>query len=240
MAEEESAKEHFTNAVVASLADNETETAIAEFEKALALGLPGETEVFARVSLGGEYARMALRKDLPIEGALQLPEWKRAESEITTGLRLDREGNYGAFLDRNGRSRLTRFDILCDLAASTKAKESPQAAIDYLEKMIAHCDHLPSSPLIFSLFSLGDLYHDTDNNQKAIECWNRVLAAEPVDYIDESGSEAKAHRLAKERIDHVQGTRADSSAKGAGKGCVVLVILISIPSFVVLAMSLLR
>ena len=146
MTQEQSAQEHLDNALAASLAD-ETEAAITEFETALALGLPGDREAFARVNLGGHYVRRALRRGLPIIQAIQLPEWKRAESEIITGLRVDREGNYARFADRNGRSLLSRFDIMCDLAGGNLAKENSQTGIDYLETMISHCDYLPSSPL---------------------------------------------------------------------------------------------
>jgi hypothetical protein len=47
MANEEAAQEHFSNAVVASLSGSQTETAIAEYEMALSLGLPEEKEVLA-------------------------------------------------------------------------------------------------------------------------------------------------------------------------------------------------
>ena len=113
MTNEEMAEDHFGNALVAHLAGNQTETAIAEFEKALALGLPGKKEAFARLLLGGEYAQMAVGKDLSEAQTTRLPEWTRAEAEMIAGLQLDREGAHGQFSDRNGRATLFRLDILC-------------------------------------------------------------------------------------------------------------------------------
>jgi tetratricopeptide (TPR) repeat protein len=241
MADEESAQDHLGNALAASLAGDQTETAIVEFEKALAAGLPGAKEAFARVLLGGEYVRIALRQGLPHEQAIYSPKWARAESEIISGLRLDREGKYSQFSDRNGRSLLQKFDIICSLAGSTRAKvESPQAGIDYIEKMITHCDYLPSSPLLDSLFQLGYLYQQINDTQKAIEYWRRLIAAEPVDYIDQDGGEAKLRRHAQENVALLQGKKSDSTAQRSGKGCVVLIALLSIPSLLALAINILR
>lgn len=242
MAEEESAQDHLDNALAASLAGNQTETAIREFERALSEGLPGAKEAFARVLLGGEYVRIALRQGLPQEQAIYLPEWARAESEIIAGLRLDREGNYGQFSDRNGRSLLQRFDLICSLAGSTRAKtENPEAGIKYIEAMLACCDYLPSPPLLDSLFQVGSLSQQIGNKQKAIEYWQRLIDAEPVDYIDQSGREAKLRRNAQENIALLQGGKSESPAQASGsKGCVVLIMLLSIPPLLALAASMLR
>lgn len=241
MADEESAQEHLDNALAASLAGNQTEKTITEFERALSAGLPGSKEAFARVLLGGEYVRIALRQGLPHEQAIYLPEWARAESEIVTGLRLDREGNHGQFSDRNGRSLLQRFDLICSLAGSTRAKaENPQAGIKYIETMLSHCDYLSSPPLLDSLFQLGSLYEQVGDKQKAIEYWQRLIAAEPVDYVDQSGREAKLRQQAQENIALLQEGTSSSTAQRSGKGCVVLVILLFVPSLFALTVSILR
>jgi tetratricopeptide (TPR) repeat protein len=241
MADEESAQDHLGNALAASLAGDQTETAITEFERALAAGLPGEREAFARVLLGGEYVRIALRQGLPHEQAIYSSEWARAESEIVSGLRLDREGKHSQFSDRNGRSLLQRFDMICSLAGSTRARvENPQAGIEYIERMLTQCDYLSSPPLLDSLFQLGHLYQQTGNKQRAIEYWQRLIAAEPVDYIDQDGREAKLRRHAQENIAILQEEKSDSTAQHSGKGCVVLIVLLSIPSLLALAVSILR
>ena len=124
MENNETAQEHLDNALASSLSGNETIKAVSEFEKALALGLPGDKAAFARVLLGGEYSRLALGKGLPLTEAIKTSEWSQSEVETTTGLRIDREGGLGVFSAKNRRATLSRFDILCELAGSIKSKEN--------------------------------------------------------------------------------------------------------------------
>jgi tetratricopeptide (TPR) repeat protein len=233
MESDETAQQHLDNALAASLAGNETELAVSEFEKALELGLPGEKESFARVLLGGQYSRLALGKGLPLTEAIVTSEWNRAESEITNGLGIDREGRYGVFSDRNHRAVLNRFDLLCELAGSVKSKENSQLGIEYIETMLGHCDYLPSSPLLHSLFHLGHLYRTAGNDQKALQNWDRLIASEPVDYIDQDGREANLRRKAQENIDSLRGS--NKTSEPSGKGCIVLIALLSVPALLALA-----
>lgn len=228
MTSDRSAKEHLSNARIASLAGDQTQKAIAECERALALGLVADDEVHAHTLLGGEYIRQATSSGLSGDDLIRSPDWLRAEEGYIAALRIDRERGHGIFTEPIQRARLQRFDLICSLAGSIRAREAPRAGIAYLEERLACCDYLATSPLLGALLELGSLYKSIGEEQLAKESWQRLLESEPVDLVDEDGSEAAIRRQAIRKIRGEEEEAGASSGDGSGCAGVVLVVLASL------------
>ncbi|HEX6861663.1 MAG TPA: tetratricopeptide repeat protein, partial [Thermoanaerobaculia bacterium] len=144
-----------------------------------------------------------------------------------------RDSGVQQFAERNSRALLFRFDLIADIGGAALAKQSLQSGITHLETMLGYCSYLPSQPLLHSLFTLGNLYRQAGDTEKAIAAWEQLCAAAPVDYVDSSGAEATLRRHAQENIATL---RSESSppTKGANKGCMILlpIILVGIIGFV--------
>jgi len=228
------AEEHFQQALIASLAGDQDTVAISEFRQAIAGGIPPEKELLARYTLGGMFSRLAARKAASNEAMVDSPEWLEAEQEFEKAIQIDRQGGLGYFSQPLGRAQLYKFDIFCKVGGTAKGKESPQAAIAYLESKVKLCDYLPTSPLLLCLLELGAYCYDMGENQRAIAWWQYLLSCAPVLLTSpDSEDEAKTREHAARNIQNAQGKmRQQSTPSGAGcllpiLGCVCLIIALA-------------
>lgn len=218
------AEEHFQKALLASLAGDEDAMAMSEFRQAIAGGITPEKELLARFSLGGMLSRIAARKAPDVEDMVNVPEWLEAEQEFEAAIQMDRQGKLGYFSQPLGRAQLRQFDIFCKLGGSAKGKQSPRAAISYLESKVKICDYLPSSPLLACILELGAYCNDIDDHQRAISWWQYLLSCAPVMLSSpDSEEEAKLRMHAAQNIQSVQENMRKSASTGTG--CMVPIIV---------------
>lgn len=219
------AAKHFSDGLVAMLSVGQSLTVIDELEKAIALGLPEDTEMQARYCLGYEYQEIAGRTGLPAEQMVRLPEFTRALSEEEKAVRMDRDGAYGYFLRPLNRARLGSLDLLYALQSRRLAGElGQQAAIAFLEEKLGLCDYLSTSPFLQVLLDLGNLYAESGAKDKAVACFERIIRAEPVNIGDEGGLEAETRAMAAGNLSILSGQSL--TGRSAGSGCMLIVSLI--------------
>jgi len=223
------AEGHFVTGVAADVND-QLSTAIDELEKAIALGLPEDTEMQARYFLGGAYRQVAGRAGLPAGQMARTAEFARAWSEQEKAVRMDRDGAYGYFAQPTGRALLGSFDLACALRGNMIAEEQgQQAAIAFLEERVQLCDHLSTSPLLTTLLNLGALYYESGATDRAATCYERVVQAEPVDRIDEKGLEAETRTMAASNLRILKGQ--GPAAPSTGSGCMLIVTVLGLILF---------
>lgn len=217
--DQDPASVHLDNALAAYAAGNQLDLAISEYEHALSLGLSEDKEIAARYFLGTAYSRKAAQEVMPTEQMVKILEWRRAEEELERALTLDRTSGLGYFSTRVGRALLARLDSVYKITGSALGKENSRAAITYLEGRVQICDYLSSPPLLKSLLELGAYYCDIGDSQRAIACWQKLLAAEPVNMENaEDERETRAH--AARNIQEVQATPGKVSS-----GCLLAVAM---------------
>jgi hypothetical protein len=132
---------------------------------------------------------------------------------------------------------LQRFDLLCSLAGSVRARSTPHAGIEYLEKCLACCNYLPTSPLLDSLLELGRFYELIGEEQEAKKAWQRLLESGPVDPVDEDGREAAIRRQARHKLSGEE--QASEASIGERSGCAgtLLMTLLGLGLVIVLCWS---
>lgn len=173
-----------------------------ELEIAIKLGLPHDDEMTARFFLG--------------ESLASLNE-SEAANQMEKSVMMDSEGGYGYFLEPINRSRLIRLDLLYALVShSIQEKEGIDAAIAYLKEKLPLFDYLPSTPGLNMLLRLENLYYEKGEIEHARESCKKILEADVVDPVDETGQEARTRQMAKNNLELLE-------SKGEKKsGCFIV------------------
>lgn len=192
---------YWRNGMVDALrGDRETEAAAA-FEAAIRGGLPQDDEMAARFALGEQYKQLIFNSGMEWQQCVSSPQFQEAISEIGEALKIDREGGYGYFAEPLNRARLRTFDLMCMLGADGILERGDRpGAIAYLQQKVGLCFYLPSCPLLNVLLKLGGLYLDEGQLEGAQIMFTNVVAAEPVDRVDEEGTEQAIRAEARERL----------------------------------------
>ena len=220
---ENPAEEHLVNGMVASLSDDQLPTEINELEKAIALGLPEDSEMQARYFLGNAYRRTAGRSGLPVAQMVRTAEFSRALSEQEKAVRMDRDRSYGYFSEPGARGLLRSLDTLFVLRSGMiGGEQGAQAAIAFLEEKIQLGDHFSTSPFLQMLLDLGNLYAESGAKDRAAACYERISRAEPVD--DEDGIEAEVRAMAANNLRTISGIAAHTP----GSGCMVIIAVLGL------------
>jgi len=183
----------------------------AQFQRAINGGLPADDELKARFHVGKWLAFWTQNvKDLPKRAGM--PETQEAVSSMEGAAALDRQGGFGFFGEPANRYWLRNLDMLYVLIGGLISVErgsggviSDAAAVEYWEKKLAVWDHLPSSPLLFTLQEAGRSYSRLGKTGQAIDCFRRILTAAPVDPFDKNGSEAELRENAKASLEYLIG-----------------------------------
>jgi hypothetical protein len=222
------AEGHFVNGLVNAMED-QPRLAITELEKAIALGLPHDSEMQAHYFLGSAYNDVFAHSGLTAARVVELPEFTRAIREHETGVLMDRDARYGYFDKEIYRAHLGVFDMECALAGSVLADtQGSKPAIAYLEEKLKVYDHLNSTPMIQVLLKLGSLYAETNDDDKAVRSFERIVQAEPVDRLDERSIEAQTREMARGNLGILREGRneASSGARTQGTGCMLVVAIL--------------
>jgi len=184
------AQDHFEEGLHKLLSEDKV-SAIKEFEMAIKLGLPQDDEMLARFFLGECYWGISSRA---LEGDIYQ---KSSIEEMEKAVLIDYQGGYGYFSEKTNRARLQSLDIgYAFQARSIREKEGDNAAIAYLQQKLKLLDYLPTNPMLTMLFDLGSLYGEKGENSIARECYKKILEADIVDPVDETGFEAEIRQKA--------------------------------------------
>lgn len=224
---ENPAEEHFTNGIVASLSEDQPSREVDELEKAIALGLPEDTEMQAHYFLGIAYRKISAKAGFSLTEMVGTARFARALSEQEKALRIDRQGAYGYFERPLGRGLLQDFDSLCVLRSRSIASEQgPGLSIAFLEQQLRLCDYLSTSPLLKVLLELGNLYADRGEKVKSAACFEQIGHSAPVDRSDEDGQESETRAMAARNLRIVTGQ--SPTGHSSGSGCMLVVTVLSL------------
>lgn len=192
------AQDNFTKGVKASL-DGNMNKAIKEYEMALTLGLPSDDEMQVRYFLGEAYFDLCRGiNDLEIEQIVAKPEFSKAIEEMEKSVLMDSQAGYGYFSRAVNRVRLSALDTCyTSRARSIRKKEGINASISYLQQKLKLFDYLSTNPMLSMLLELGVLlYNERGEIEHARECFKKILEADVVDPVDETGYETKLRQKA--------------------------------------------
>ena len=208
---ENPAQDYFTRGLKYILADNRHD-GVRELETAIELGLPHDDEMMARFALGESYASI-VNWDLPSEEMIATHEFSVSISQMEKAVLMDAEGNYTYFSEPLNRARLESLDISYTLIGnSIRKKDGDDAAIAYSQKLELF-DYLESSPMLRMLLNLGVIYAERDEKERAGECFKRIIQAEPLDPVDEKGTEAKTRSMAHDNLKLLESEDDDKKSK---------------------------
>jgi hypothetical protein len=192
---------HWTNGLKLSLRGDRDEIAAAEFEEAIKEGLAHDDEMEARFALGEQYKQLVFNSGLGWQQCVDSQQFGHAMSQIGQALKMDCAEGYGYFADPLNRGRLKTFDLMCLLGADAILERGDRrGAITYLHEKVELCSYLASCPLLNVLLKVGTLYLEERRVDRARICFTSIVTAEPVDRVDEHGSERGIRDEARERI----------------------------------------
>jgi tetratricopeptide (TPR) repeat protein len=177
---------------------------VAEFRKAIEAGIPKDDELRARLCIGKNLDGWARSVGLEVRKWLALAETEQALSEMEQALEIDRDGGFGFFSEPKNRYQLRRLDNLYAAKGAMISIEkghgdvtSDAAAVEYWDSKLPRCAYLPSTPLLVTMSDAGFSYSRMGMRERAIQCFQSVLTAAPVDPFDEDGFEAGLRQKAK-------------------------------------------
>lgn len=175
-----------------------------EFRRATCDGLPADDEMKAKLCIGKALDQWSSGLELPLPQWVALPEIQEVVDTIESALEIDRTGGFGFFDDPKNRCQLRRIDMIYmakgGILSIEKGRDdciSDEASLAYWEQKLPLCRHLKSSPLLSTLVEAGYAYSRTGKKDKAIECFESVLTAAPVNPFDANGFEAELRERAK-------------------------------------------
>jgi tetratricopeptide (TPR) repeat protein len=191
---------HFLHGSVSAL-EGQHEAAVADIDIAIRLGLPHDKEMTAQSFLGEEYLQMARARCHSSQEYAASPHIARAIKHIEKALFMDRAGAYAYFSEPLNRARLRQLDLMYNVVADAVTQNhGRQTTIGYLQQKVALSAYLPSCPLLHALLKLGALYVLEKQRERARVCLQNLLAAAPVDIVDESGEERRVREQAREGL----------------------------------------
>jgi tetratricopeptide (TPR) repeat protein len=195
------AQVYWKNGMIDALRGDRDAAAAAAFEAAIRAGLPQDDELAARFALGEQYKQLVFNSGMEWQQCVSSRQFEEAIRQIGEALKIDREGGYGYFAELLNRGRLRTFDLMCMLDADAILERGDRpGAIAYLQHKVGLCSYLASCPLLNVLLKLGGLYLDEGRLESAQIMFTNVVAAEPVDRVDEEGTEQAIRAEARERL----------------------------------------
>lgn len=195
------AQVYWKNGMIDALRGDRDAEAAAAFEAAISGDLPQDDELAARFALGEQYKQLVFNSGMEWQQCVASRQFEEAIRHIGEALKIDREGGYGYFAEPLNRARLRTFDLMCMLGADAILERSDRpGAIAYLQQKVGLCSYLASCPLLHILLKLGGLYLDDCRLESAQIMFTNVVAAEPVDRVDEEGTEQAIRAEARERL----------------------------------------
>ena len=216
------AQDNYMDGLKLAFADSHID-AIMELEKAISLGLPHDDEMEARFILGTSYVGL-VNLEPPTDEFVASREFSESITQMERAVVIDREGEYGYFLEPFNRARLVQLDKGYLLVGrSIQEKEGDNAAIAYLEQKLQVFDYLKSNPMLSTLLGLGVIYAELGDKEHARECFKTIVEADPVDPEDERETEAETKKMAEDNLKLLE-SRDDKgkSFKGSKKVIIVL------------------
>jgi tetratricopeptide (TPR) repeat protein len=196
------AQDLFEQAGMLSLAKGSNIPAIPMLQRALAIGLAPNDEVFARWSLAAGYREIFGNSGLSSWQMVETNEFRQSMFELERAFELDRTCSLGFFSQPHMAATLYRLDAMYETETKIKIKrEGADAALSYLSAKLNLVDYLPRPPLLWSLLMLAALYRDRGAIEDAIRCLHKVIGAKPLSPGDEerySKDRGKAHQALRE------------------------------------------
>jgi hypothetical protein len=187
--------------MIDALSGDRPDVAAAAFEAAISGGLPRDDEMAARFGLCEEYRQIVFNSGMEWEQCLASRQFQEAIRQTEEALKIDREDGYGYFAEPLNRARLRTFDMMATLAADGYLERGDRAsALSYLQHKVGLCAYLPSCPLLNVMLKLGGLYADERRTESARICYQNIVNADPVDRIDEKGTEQGIRAEARDRL----------------------------------------
>lgn len=180
----------------------------ADFEAAIGGGLPQDDEMVARFFLAEQLRQLVFNSGMEWQECVRSPRFENAVSQTLAALKIDHNGAYGYFDEPLNRACLRTFDLLCVLGADNILERGDRpGAIAYLQQKVGCCAYLDACPLLNVLLKLGDLYVDEGRLESAQIMFRNIVAAEPVDRVDEKGMEQAIRDEAGERLRAISSRR---------------------------------
>lgn len=188
--------------------DRDPAAVAADFETAISGGLPQDDEMVARFFLAEQLRQLVFNSGMEWQECVRSPRFENAVSQTLAALKIDHNGDYGYFAEPLNRACLRTFDLLCVLGADNILERGDRpGAIAYLQQKVGCCAYLDSCPLLNVLLKLGDLYLDEGRVESAQIMFRNIVAAEPVDRVDEKGTEEAIRDEAGERLRAISSRR---------------------------------
>jgi hypothetical protein len=197
-------------ASIKSLADHST-AGIEDFKKAIELGLPEDDEMFARLHLASGYADVAVatKDELSVEQLVASVPYLEALKHTEKAISIDRQGQYGFFSEPLNRALLRPFDEFYNLTGLVlKDSEGIEPAVTYLQQKIGMLSYLPSTPLLLTTLTLGNLYLEKDQKENSAACYRNIVNSEPVLRGDETRNEPAIRREATEKLQQINSSKS--------------------------------
>jgi hypothetical protein len=193
----------YTEALVKMLCTNSSASGIADIERALDYGLPEDDEVGARFSLAEGYIEILANSTSEEDTRLTTrPEFGKVLSELKRATTLDRDKDFGYFMQPLNRARMAKLNLFYQYALGIiKRENGPVSAIAFAQEQIHTFGYLPSTPLIYLLEDAAQLYSEIGQTEGARSCLRAILNAAPVDYVDEQGREAQLRDRARSNLE---------------------------------------
>jgi hypothetical protein len=181
---------HYIRALKYAMADGRSSDVITELRKALAYGLRPDDEVDARFNLGLALQEAAAEVMSSAADFLNSPIFKEGLGMMESAAVLDRQGNFGHFVDPLNRALLRRLDYIYLLMFDTMPDQTTHAAeIMFLEQKLRLFDYLPTNPLLKVLLKVAALHASEGRKDIARGYLMKLNRSEPVDRVDEKGGE---------------------------------------------------
>ena len=211
---------HFTEAILKNLAAGTSIAGMEDYKKALEQGLAEDDELFARYDLAQGYVDLAIaaKDQLSAEKLVASPPFLEALNQAEKAFLIDRQGQYQYFADPLNRARLRPVDEFYNITGVVlKKSKGIDGAITYLQQKIGLLSFLPTTPLLWTTLTLGDLYLEKGQKESAAVCYRNILSSDPVLRGDERRNEQAIRREAEEKLDQIE----SKTASNPGSGCFI-------------------
>lgn len=178
------------NGILKCLETGSNASGIPHFEEALKYGLLVEDEISVRFALAQGYLEVVGNSALPSAEMAKMPEMGRAFEELENAAAIDRKKGYGYFEEKLNRSRLLKSNFLyCLVADAITEEKGPEAGLAFIDQKLEVFRYLSSTPMIYLIEYQSKLYLKCGKQEAAKECLKTILAASPLDSVDENGKE---------------------------------------------------
>lgn len=179
------------------------ETTARLLESAIRMGLPEDVDVQARSFLAGEYRRIVMKNPPAggntIESIASNPLLSEAFKQLEYATKVDLQRGYQLFETNADIAFLVRIAVMYQIASRhIRRTRGTDAAISFLEQKLELFRHVRSDPMWDMICELGCLYRERGDEEKAWECFERVVQAEPVRGCEDAYEDAE--RLARSNL----------------------------------------